>query len=307
MSRVSISRLGWLVVALAGVAVAPVYFLLNGMFSQAPARLSGGEEITVGVAPVRRGSAPVVIRLDGVLRPAREAQIVSRFSGKVREIRFKVGDSVPAGATVAVVDFDELVLRRREIEAALGAAQTEAEASEERAAFAERERDERREWHRRGLISRRELELAETAAETARVQVELARARLAQQEAMRAQLRALESLMRLTAPFAGVIVRKWVGRGAAVRPFEPVFTLADPQSLRFLATYTGPHAEEIHVGAEIEIASEAAPEKYRSRITQVEAGTDGLQIAAEVGNEQKHFHSGMAAQGLIRLVDAPVH
>ena len=220
-----------IVLAMSAVAVSGYFFL-----SANPAALSkwsgGNREIAVKVAPVRRDSLPAMIRLSGELSPVQEANIVSRLTGKVAEVRFKVGDSVSKGAIVAIIHAGALVARSTELEIVLDAARKDYKSNEELAIRADKQLAQSREWYRQNLIARRDFEQAETAAETTRAQAELARANLAQQEAMLAQVSTLQSLTRLSAPFGGVVTRRWLEPGAGVGESDPVLTIANLNKLR---------------------------------------------------------------------------
>mgnify|MGYP003581196258 CR=1 FL=1 len=66
--------------------------------------VSGADvEIPVRVARVRRISLPLKMKLTGELQPVNHTEVVSRLTGKVAEVRFKVGDFVPAGTVVATI------------------------------------------------------------------------------------------------------------------------------------------------------------------------------------------------------------
>jgi RND family efflux transporter MFP subunit len=302
----SLKRFGWPAALAIGAAAATGYFLLRANPTEAPARWFNEREVAVRVVAVRRASMPRVIRLDGELAAAREVNIVSPFGGRVREVRFKAGDSVSGGDVVAVIDAGALVSRAAEIEAAFGAARNEVKTSEERAARAEKELEQNREWHRRDLIARRDLDLAQAAAETARAQVELARANLAQQEAMLAQMRGLESLSRLRAPFGGVIARRWVEPGAAVQDSAPVLTLVDPRRLKFTANHPGPYGGEIRAGMTAEVSElETREKKYPGRVVRVEPGAGGSrEIVIEIENEREKLRPGVAVQARIELAES---
>ena len=292
--------------ALAMGAVAAGYFLFvenPGLLSKWPAAEG---EITVRVVPVHRRSVPTTITLAGELSPAKAANIVSRLAGKVTEMRFKVGDAVPAGAVVARIHAGALAARASEFEDALDAARQDLKSRQELANRADHQLAQTREWQRQDLIARRELEQAEAAAETARAQAELARANMEQQAAMLAQVRSLEKLTRLSAPFSGVVTHRWADPGAAIVEFAPVLTIADPRKLKMVTNYSGPHADDIGVGRRLEITSLERPAKiFSGKVARVESVTDGAkqlrQIEIEVENNGESLRPGTAAQAVIAL------
>jgi RND family efflux transporter MFP subunit len=294
------------IMALAMGAAAAGYFLFvenPGVLSKWPAAEG---EITVRVVPVRRGSVPATITLAGELSSAKAANIVSRLAGKVTEVRFKVGDAVPAGAVVARIHAGALAARASEFEAALDAARQDLKSRQELVSRADHQLAQTREWHRQDLIARRELEQAETAAETARAQAELARANMEQQAAMLDQVRSLEKLTRLSAPFSGVVTHRWAEPGASIVEFAPVLTIADPRKLKMVTNYFGPHADDIGVGRRLEITSLERPGKiFSGKVARVESAPDGAkqvcQIEIEVENSGESLRPGTAAQAVIAL------
>lgn len=299
-------HLGWLVVLAMGAVAASGYFFLSAN----PAVLSkwsgGDRAIAVSVVPVRRHSLPAMIRLSGELSPIQESNIVSRLTGKVAEVRFKVGDAVSVGTIVAIIRAGALVARTTELEVALDAARKDHKSSEELATRADNQLAQSREWYRQNLIARRDLEQSETAAETTRAQAELARANLAQQKAMLAQVRTLQSLTRLSAPFSGVVTRRWLEPGAGVGESDPVLTIANLSKLKIIAEYSGLHSEDIHAGMKVEISSAESPgKKFGGRIARVKPKSDGdkqiRRIDIEVENFQENLRPGTAAQALIAL------
>ena len=191
-----------------------IFYLASAPSQDKSPRSVPAVETTVRVARVRRATFPVELKVSGELLPVKQTEIRSRVPGQVAEIRFKVGDLVPAGAVVAVIRSSELEQRIGRLEAAVTGAREDLRRTEEQSADVEKRLRKNRELMRRDLIARRDLEQMETAAETARAQADLARAHLAQQEAMLAQVRSLQSLGRLSAPVSGMVSHRLVEPGA---------------------------------------------------------------------------------------------
>src|SRR5687767_6545970 len=92
-----------LAVALVGAA-----FYLYSRSERKTLESSLSVEVPVRVAQVKRTTLPLTLRLTGELAAITKADVVSRLAGKVTEVRFKVGDLVPAGALVATIHASDL-------------------------------------------------------------------------------------------------------------------------------------------------------------------------------------------------------
>src|SRR6266508_730389 len=300
-------RFSWLIAAVFLSAVAASgYFFSSAIFGGLPDWLGGESEIAVRTAPVRRSSMPVTARLTGELSPASEATIISRLAGKVTNVRFNIGDSVPAGAIVANIHAGSVAERMTEVQAAIVAARKDVGLKAEIVAEAEKRLTKSREWYQQDLIARRDVAQAETVMETARAQAELARANLAQQEAMLEQLHTLQGLARLSAPIGGVVTGRWAEPGTTIAASAPILTVADLQTLKMVAKMSGVHGNDVRKGLKAEISSLEAPGAI-SQGTVVRAdslkATEGpiSEIEIHVDNTKGIFRQGMAATVVISL------
>ncbi|HEV8721798.1 MAG TPA: efflux RND transporter periplasmic adaptor subunit [Candidatus Binatia bacterium] len=299
-------RFCWLIAAVLTALIATGYFFLRIDPNALPNWRSGNDAIDVTIAPVRRGSALMTVRLTGELGPAREATIISRLAGKVTDVRFNIGDSVPAGAIVANIHSASVAERMAELQAAIVAARKDFGLKAKIVAEAEKRLTKSREWHQQDLIARRDVAQAETVMQTARAQAELARANLAQQEAMLAQLHTLQGLARLSAPIGGVVTGRWAEPGATIAASAPILTIANLQTLKMIAKMSGVHANDVRKGLKAEISSLEAPGAI-SQGTVVRAdslkATEGpiSEIEIHVDNSEGIFRPGMAATAVISL------
>lgn len=271
-----------------------------------PAWLGGESEITVSVTAVRKRALPLTVPVSGTLAPAPAVTVVSRLAGRVTEMRFKIGDAVPAGAVVATVFPGDIAIREHEIETGLGAARKELHDTEDQLLAAEKLIAQRRELFQRDLIARRDLEQAEVAAQTAQAQVELSRARLAQREAMLRQAHKIQALAQIVAPVAGIISRRWVEPGAAIGESSPLVDITNESASQFTGRIIGDPSNSIHEGLSALVWSAALGEtKFAGTLMRLEAGRgNGAAAAAveiQIKNEAAAVSTAVAAQGLIVL------
>jgi HlyD family secretion protein len=280
-----------------------------GLRERLPAWLGGEPDIAVSVAPVRKRAVPLTVPVSGTLAPAKALTVVSRLAGRVTEIRFKIGDAVPAGAVVATVFPRDLVNREIDIEAGLVAARKELHEKEEQFLVAEKLVAQSRELLQRDLIARRDLEQAEAAAQTAQAQVELSRARLAQQEAMLHQARKIQTVAQIVAPVGGIVSRRWVEPGAALGESSPLLDIANESASQFTGRVVGAPVNGIREGLSALVWSAASGEiKFAGTVTRLETSRDnrgaGAAVEIQIKNDATAVGAAVAAQGLILLEQA---
>lgn len=274
-----------------------VFYFMGAPSADVSSRSSPSEASTVRAAPVQ-------LKLSGELLPVNQTEVISRLSGKVIEVRFKVGDFVSAGTVIAVIHSSDLAERMSALEAAVAAARQTLRLREEQATEAEERLAENRKFLRQDLIARRELEPVEMAAKTARAQADLARAHLAQQQAMRAQIQTLQSLTRLTASISGVISRRLVEAGAVISEGAAIVTLTDLDTLKLTGKVSGRGAEGLRRGMKVQVTAPAVPGMaatgkvvgLRRREGDVETALD---VEIRIDNRQRVFRPGMAADAHI--------
>jgi RND family efflux transporter MFP subunit len=283
------------------------FYPLNSASSERSSGSGADQQAAVRVAQAKRVSTPVKMRISGQLQPIEQVEIVSRLAGKVTEVRFNVGDFVPAGAIVATIRANDLDQRMAQINGNIATAQQELQTRESQLAAAEKTLAQNREFFRRDWIARRDVELAEAAAETARAQAEFARAEIAQQQAMLAQLRALQNLTRLSTPISGHVSRRLVETGAIISEGTAIIAIANLATLKLNATVRGAGVAGIRPGLDVQITTPALPGLVsRGKIIHCELQKkSGLESTAaveiHVSNQQKKLLPGMLVEASIDL------
>ena len=268
--------------------------------------LSREAVVTVRVAPVKKLIAPITLRINGVLAPAQAIDVVSQLAGRITEVRFKVGEAVPAGAVVATIFPNEIAQRETDLGAEVGAARKDLQAKENQLTAAEKLATRTRELFEQDLIARRDAEQAESAAQTARAQVELARAHLAQQEAMLAQTKKIAQLRQMTAPISGVITRRLVEPGATIAPGSPVVSIARDGNVKFTGRVADDSAGKLRDGLTATVSIAELPQtKFDGVLTRVESRRDNgaavTDIEIQINDAPLSIKTTIAADALVRL------
>ncbi|HYA28548.1 MAG TPA: efflux RND transporter periplasmic adaptor subunit [Acidobacteriota bacterium] len=262
--------------------------------------------MTVRVAPVKKLIAPITLRINGVLAPAQAIDVVSQLAGRITEVRFKVGEAVPAGAVVATIFPNEIAQRETDLGAEVGAARKDLQANENQLTATEKLATRTRELFEQDLIARRDAEQAESAAQTARAQVELTRARLAQQEAMLAQTKKIAQLRQMTAPISGVITRRLVEPGATIAPGSPVVSIARDGNVKFTGRVADDSAGKLRDGLTATVSIAELPQtKFDGVLTRVESRRDNgaavTDIEIQINDAPLSIKTTIAGDALVRL------
>jgi HlyD family secretion protein len=197
---------------------------------------------------------------------ATEADLGFQTGGRVAQIAVREGDRVDSGAVLARLDLTELEARHSQSRALLTAqrarlrelergsrpeelaqAEAAARAAQRQRVEAERVAQRSRNLFQGEVLSREQLDQAETALEVAtererqatehlellrqgpRVeQIAAQRAQVAAAEAALSQTEAALGFGRIHAPFAGIVTRRHRQLGEIVGPGAPIVTLMDP-------------------------------------------------------------------------------
>ncbi|MFN8581804.1 MAG: efflux RND transporter periplasmic adaptor subunit [Gemmatimonadaceae bacterium] len=186
-------------------------------------------EVSVGIGTASVQPFHEVVTAIGVVaaRPGHVAALGAPSSARIARVQAAVGDRVSSGATL--IEFEQAPF-----EASLRSAEAQLSAAEHGQERAQRLVQE-------GIMSRRELEQAQSELEQARANVVVAR-------------RASE-LSVLRAPFAGVVTRMDAVMGASVDANQMLVEVADPSALDVILRVAPSDAARIRPGARVTLTS----------------------------------------------------
>lgn len=200
----------------------------------------------VAVVAARRGAAQSELVLPGTALPAQSTAIHARLDGFVGKLAADLGDKVREGQLLAV-------LQAPELEAELGRARAQLDEIERNVTLS-RTSAERHARLAEGGVSSQE------AADEARARANSAEAGLDARRAEVGRLGALFAYRQVTAPFAGVITRRNVDRGALVRSGgAPLFEIAETATLKVFVDVPQSLAGDVRTGMDVEVFTPEAP------------------------------------------------
>jgi RND family efflux transporter MFP subunit len=252
---------------------------------------------SIEVVEVVERPLDVQLSLPSELIAYQTVDIHPRVSGFVKSVTVDRGSKVAAGQVLAVLEAPEIVAQRAE-------AESKRQAAEATLAAARASADAARTTFERlraasatpGVVAGNDVVVAQKAAEAAASQVQAAERSVdAAREAANA-VRDMEAYLRVTAPFAGVIVERNVHPGALVGPAgaqspSPMLRLVDSDRLRLVVPVPEAYTDQIVAGAAIPFTVAAFPgESFNGTLARTMA------VELDVENRGGRLSPGMFAQ-----------
>ncbi len=326
------SAKGKVIVMVAAAAVALTLAAVVGIgrarASAAPPRPS--QPRSVAVVPVEHKPVKNLITLSGAFRPFQEVDLHAKVAGYIRNINVDIGDRVSTGQVLAVLEVPELAaqlqgseadIHRREED--IRRAQSEIARSESvhSAAHFGYTRLKQAAQARPGLIAEQELDDAMAKDKASEAQVAMAEAALseAKQElavaqANHAQMSAMAGYTRLTAPFPGVVTKRYADTGALIpagtsttTPALPVVRLAETSILRLIFPVPESAVPLIHVGMPVDVKVPALNRTFAGHVTRYDDSLDQqtrtMNTEIDVENKDGSLVPGMYAESNFALVN----
>ena len=253
------------ILLVAGAVVASIFFasvLARGRTSRREPLSDRVPNAAVSVA--RRTTVRSTLTLSGEFKPFQEVDLHAKIAGYIRTISVDVGDRVHTGQVLAVLEIPELVAQLQEADASRDHAR-----STYQAAHSAYTRLKQVSETRPGLIAAQELE-------DALARDKEAEAHVAQMEAAHRQMSAMSDYSRITAPFSGVITKRYADTGALIQAGTssntqamPVVRLAEFDRLRLVLPVPESAVPRIHVGTTVKVVVPALGRTFEGRVARV--------------------------------------
>lgn len=305
------------VFAVIGVLAAAVALKASSSEEQAAGRSE--RRAPVEVAEVRRQAITETRRLAGSLEPSRSFIAAPKVGGRIAEILVDIGDPVERGQVVARLDDEEWRLAVEEAEAEWRVAQASLEEAQRTADLRQREFDRLATLAERRSATQAALEAAELDAEAARSRVEVARAQAAQREAAVRAARVRLSHAEVVADWrdggsSRIVGERFADEGDTVAANTPIISILDLSELRAVVFVTEADYPRLALGQEGTVHARSLPgEEFDARISRLaplfQATSRQARIEALVGNPGHRLKPGMFVTlgvDLQRVEDAAV-
>lgn len=235
-----------------------------------------------------QGSVNRWVTLPGSIKPLQEATLYAKVPGYLKSISVDKGDSVKAGATLAVLETPELTADLARYQA------------EHEAAKAEYERIQQAIKQAPDLIMPLELDRAKGKYEVAKASLE--------------RTQSLLAFSRITAPFSGVITRRFVDVGAFIpsatsgsaAQTAAVVTLMNFNTVRVQVAVPEAEASLVAKGQPARLTVTGLPDrKFEGSITRLSYALDDatktMLVEVEIPNPKLELRPGMYASVQLAL------
>ena len=282
----------------------------------------------VAVALVKRSPVVNSLTLSGAFRPYQQVDVHAKVAGYIQKIFVDVGDHVKAGQVLAILEVPELSAQvagaKADIhryEEAIRRSQSETQRAESNhsAVHAGYSRLKQASEARPGLIAEQELDDSQAKDKETEAQIESARATLAESEsqlvAARAELdrlAALESYSHITAPFAGVVTKRYADTGALIQAGTasetqsmPVVQLAEWSRLRLVVPVPESAVPQLRLGGVVQVHVSAMNRDFEGHVARfadaLNDETRTMHTEIDVENANGTLKEGMYAEARIIL------
>jgi RND family efflux transporter MFP subunit len=314
---------------LVGVLVIAVLGILRFFGKSAKAGASAEPSLRpVAVALVTLRPVVNSLTLSGAFRPYQQVDVHAKVAGFIRKIYVDVGDHVKGGQVLAILEVPELSAQVagakadiRRYEDAVRRSQSEIERAESThtAYHSAYSRLKQASESRPGLIAEQELDDSMAKDKETAAQIESARAALAESQsqlvAARAdldRLSALEAYSHITAPFAGVVTKRYADTGALIQAGTssstqsmPVVQLAEWTKLRLVVPVPESAVPQIHLGSVVQVRVGALNRTFEGRVARfadaLDSQTRTMPTEIDVDNRDGTLVYGMYAEAKIIL------
>jgi RND family efflux transporter MFP subunit len=287
---------------------------------------------TVAVARIARGALVRSQAFTAELRPYQDVDVHAKVAGFVQSITVDVGDRVREGAVLATLEIPELADEVQQADAGVAASEAEVTRAASEVTRAESAHDIAHVTAARlngvsksqpGLVAQEEIDqatgrdkVAEAQLATANAALGASRQQLLVAKANQARTHALFAYTSITAPFAGVITKRYADKGTMIQAGTssttqalPLVRLAEDDHLRLVIPVVESVVPHIQVGGAVDVQVPSLNRSLTGTISrfsdQVDTTTRTMHVEVDVPNPTRTLVPGLYALATIVLDRIP--
>jgi RND family efflux transporter MFP subunit len=268
---------------------------------------------TVAVVRVTRQDLSRGVTLTAEFKPYQEVEIHAKVSGYVKQINVDVGDHAKTGDVLATLEIPELQDDLKKAEAAVLTADQEVQSSE--ASFEETDQIDTRLQaagkEAPGLIAQQELDTAAAKNRASAADLQAAKQRVVEAQANADQVRSMFAYSTITAPFDGVVTKRYADTGALIQAGTtsntqamPLVSFAELSRLRLEFPVPESAVAYVHVGNPVEVTVVSMGKTFPATVARyaqkVDTDTRTMLTEVDVDNPDYLYTPGMYAT--VRLI-----
>jgi RND family efflux transporter MFP subunit len=283
---------------------------------------------SVAVAKAAREDLSHSLVLAAEFRAYQDIDVHAKVAGFVKEIYVDVGDRVQKGQVLALLEIPELVDELNQVRSAekkseldVARAKGDLQHAESAAKLAQLSYSRLSSVVklRPNLVAQQELDDAQAKDEESKAQVAASKATLgAAEEAVRAaaanqeRVESLLSYAKITAPFTGVITKRYADVGGLIQSgvnsqtqTEPVVNLAQNDRMRLILRIPESTVPRIHVGRSVDVSVPSLNRTFKGTVSRfaydIKQDTRTMHTEVDVPNPDLVLMPGMYAYATLTL------
>lgn len=312
MTTTTRRRLELVLVTLLVIAVvaAGAMWLRQRSASQATAAKEEKARPSVAVAPVKRMNLDETLTVAAEFRPFQEVNVYAKVAGYVKQMRVDVGDKVKAGDVLAVLEIPELEDELRRAYAAV-------ERANQEVARAKANYDDAHLTYQRlaevikeqpNLVAQQEIDQSRAKDDAAKAGWDAAQSAVREAVATRARYITLLGYSKITAPFTGVITKRFADTGSLVGAGtssngQGLVRLSQLDPLRLVLPVPESAVPRLRDGASVEVLVNATQERIAGQVARISGevamDTRTMHVEVDVPNKQLKLAPGMYASATL--------
>jgi RND family efflux transporter MFP subunit len=283
---------------------------------------------SANVVKVAREDLANTLEFAAEFRPYEEIEVHAKVSGYVKDIYVDVGDRVQQGQLLAVLEIPEFKddlaqasADRRRFEEEIKRAQSEVNRA--KASFEETHLTYQRlaavERAKPNLIAQQEIDdaagrdrVAAAQVDTAKAALAVAEQQLAVSKAGEGKVKTVSTYSRITAPFSGVITKRFADKGALIQAGTssntqamPLVRLSENARLRLVLPVSESAVARVHLGEEVDIKVQSTGQDFAGHVSRfaskVDPATRTMETEVDVPNQNLRLTPGMYASAKLTL------
>lgn len=210
---------------------------------------------TVKVAVVSQGTLELTAHYLGSIEPFTRSDLSARISGNILTISKREGDSVRQGETLVTIDDRELLDRAVAVNAEVLA--TRQKLAGAQSAYTTQKAVYERDvvLHKAGAVSQEALERSRAAVDGAKATLDAYEESLKGLAMNTSVAKTQAGYARLTAPFSGVVSRRWSEPGDLAAPGKPILTIEKTSPYKVLAQVPQEELSGIRPGTSVRLTN----------------------------------------------------
>jgi RND family efflux transporter MFP subunit len=280
------------------------------------------------VVRVTRENLASILKVAGQFEPYQEVDLHAKVSGYIRRINVDIGDRVRVGQVIATLEVPELnaqvagaqaEVRHSQLEITRAQSEVGRAQSNHVALHAAYQRLAQASQQRPGLIAEQELDDSRAKDQEAEAQIEIAKSALgaSQQQlgvsrADDERIQALSDYSVVTAPFTGVVSKRYADTGSLIQAGTtsntqamPVVRIVQSDLLRLRMPVPEADVPFIQNGGEVQVTVQATKETFTGKIIRfsraLDSATRTMLVEVDVPNPTLRLSPGMYAETEIAL------